>query len=48
LGVKRKPYVGQIVTVRGTPCRIFKVHAFGTIDVESLCGEYAWRLSGLP
>lgn len=40
--------IGQLVTVRGIECRIFKVHPFGTIDVVSLCGNYAWRLSGMP
>lgn len=39
--------IGMIVTVRGIKCRIFKVREFGTIDVVSLCGNYAWRLSGL-
>ncbi len=41
------PKVGMLVTVRGVKCRIFKVRPFGTIDVESLCGKYAWRVSGL-
>ena len=40
--------IGQLITVRGIECRIFKVHPFGTIDVVSLCGNYAWRLTGLP
>lgn len=43
-----KPRIGQHVMVRGVECVIFKIHAFGTIDVESLDGKHAWRLSGLP
>ena len=42
-----KPSIGQIVTIRGIPCRIVKIRAFGTIDVVSLDGQYAWRVSGL-
>ena len=41
------PQVGQIVTVHGKDCRIVKVRPFGTIDVVSLDGSKAWRLSGL-
>jgi hypothetical protein len=39
--------VGSEITVRGHLCRVFKVHPFGTIDVESLCGRFAWRVTGL-
>jgi len=41
------PKIGQLYTVRGKQCRIFKIHPFGTMDVVSLCGNYAWRVSGL-
>jgi hypothetical protein len=44
---KNIPKIGQLVTVRGVKCRIFKIREFGTIDVESICGNYAFRLSGL-
>ena len=44
----KKPRVGQVVSVRGKRCRIFKVHPAGTIDVESLDGKSAFRISGLP
>lgn len=52
-GIKRTkagsnvPAVGMRVTVHGTPCRIFKVRPAGTIDVVSLDGRRAWRLTGL-
>lgn len=39
--------VGSEITVRGHVCRVFKVHPFGTVDVESLCGRFAWRVTGL-
>lgn len=42
-----KPKVGDHVNVRGVPCEIFKVRAFGTVDVVSLDGKRAWRVSGL-
>lgn len=42
-----KPKVGQLVTVRGVVCRIVKVRELGTIDVVSLDGSKAWRLTGL-
>ena len=42
-----KPSLGQIVTVYGYQCRIFKIHAAGTIDVVRLDGSRAYRLSGL-
>ena len=41
------PRVGMLVTVRGVRCRIFRIHPFGTLDCVSLCGNYAWRVSGL-
>lgn len=42
-----RPSVGMLVNVHGRQCRITHVHKFGTIDVVSLCGNYAWRLTGL-
>jgi hypothetical protein len=42
-----KPTIGAIVTVYGHKCRVFRIHPAGTVDVVSLCGEYAWRVSGL-
>ena len=43
----RAPRVGDLLTLYGHPCRVFKVHPFGTIDVESLDSDHAWRISGL-
>lgn len=43
----KRPHVGMLMTVRGIRCRIFKVRPLGTVDVLSLCGRYAWRVSGL-
>ncbi len=42
-----KPAIGQIITVRGVTCRIVKILAFGTIDVVSLDGSRAFRMTGL-
>ena len=42
-----KPQIGQIVRVYGKDYRIVKIHPFGTIDVVSLDGSKAFRLSGL-
>lgn len=42
-----KPKVGDETTVRGMRCRITKVWPFGTIDVVSLDGKHAWRVTGL-
>lgn len=41
------PKIGQIVTVYGHACRVFKIHAAGTIDVVRVDGSRAYRLSGL-
>jgi hypothetical protein len=41
------PYVGQSCTVRGHECKVTAVYPAGTIDVVSLDGEHAWRISGL-
>jgi hypothetical protein len=43
----KKPQVGMLVKVYGFQCRIFKIHPFGTIDVVTLDGSRAYRLSGL-
>jgi hypothetical protein len=42
-----KPKLGQRITVRGVICTIVQVRAAGTIDVVSLDGKHAWRVSGL-
>ena len=42
-----KPAIGMIVKVLGQDCRITKIRPFGTIDVESLDGLRAYRVSGL-
>jgi hypothetical protein len=43
-----KPHVGQLVTVYGQECKIFAVHEIErAIDVVTLNGEKAWRISGL-
>lgn len=41
------PKIGQRVIVRGITCEVFRVHPLGTLDVVSLCGQYAFRISGL-
>jgi hypothetical protein len=45
--VESAPQVGGLVNVRGQQCRIFKVRPFGTLDVVTLDGERAYRVSGL-
>ena len=42
------PKIGQIITVRGKPCQIVRVHSFGTIDVCDLITGKASRVTGLP
>ncbi len=42
-----KPKIGQLITVKGCKCRITAVYRAGTIDVETLCGNFAWRVTGL-
>jgi len=45
----RRPKIGQLVTLpSGKKARIFKVHPFGTVDVLTVDGERAFRLTGLP
>lgn len=39
--------IGDIITVYGHQCRVFKVHPFGTVDVIRLDGSRAYRVSGL-
>lgn len=39
--------VGDEMTVRGCLCRVVRVHALGTVDVEEVNGDHAWRVSGL-
>lgn len=42
-----KPKVGQIIKVYGQDCRIIKIRYFGTVDVVTLDGLRAYRVSGL-
>lgn len=44
---KASPYVGQPITVRNVPCQIVKVRPFGTLDVVSIDGKHAFRVTGL-
>ena len=39
--------VGDVFEVRGVTVRIIKIRPFGTIDVVTLDGEKAFRISGL-
>ncbi len=39
--------IGQKIVVRGVVCRVFRIHPMGTVDVVSLDGLRAWRVSGL-
>lgn len=39
--------VGAVVVVYGVRCVVFKVRPFGTVDVLSLDGKQAFRVSGL-
>jgi hypothetical protein len=47
-GAAGYPKLGDLMTVRFTKCRIVKVHPLGALDLVSLCGNYAFRVSGLP
>lgn len=39
--------LGSIITVYGVACRIYRVHKFGTFDVEATDGSgRCWRVSG--
>ena len=42
-----KPIIGQLITVRNVLCRIVKIRPFGTLDVVSVSGNLAFRVSGL-
>ena len=44
----KRPEIGQLYKVYGVLCRIVKVRAFGTLDVVTLDGTKAYRVSGLP
>lgn len=41
------PKIGDLMNFNGYTCRVFKVHKFGTVDVVTVCGKYAWRVTGL-
>jgi hypothetical protein len=41
------PQVGMTMTVRGILCRIVRLLPHGTVEVVSLDGERAFRVSGL-
>ena len=41
----RPPFIGQTFEVRGVPCRAFRIHPFGTVDVEAPDGN-CFRLTG--
>lgn len=43
----KTPVVGQLVEVHGVKCRITRIRKFGTIDVLTLDGTRAWRVTGL-
>lgn len=45
--MRETPRVGMLVRVYGVQCEIVRVLPFGTIDVVSLDGSRAWRVSGL-
>lgn len=39
--------IGMQVVVRGIRCRVVAIHRAGTVDVEEIGGNRAWRVSGL-
>lgn len=43
----KKPKIGQLVKFRGEQYRILRILKFGTIDILSLDGNNAFRISGL-
>lgn len=45
--LNEKPKIGQIMVVYGLKCRIFKIHPFGTVDVEEINGPHVYRITGL-
>lgn len=40
--------IGTIITVYGQPCRVYRMHPLGTVDVETLDGKRCYRVTGLP
>ena len=40
-----KPKVGDAMCAHGIPCTITRVYPFGTCDVLSTCGRFAWRIT---
>ena len=42
-----RPKVGDLCTIRGLACKITKVLPFGTIEVEAIEQDKAYRVSGL-
>ena len=45
--MEKKLRVGDIIMVYGQECRIYRVHDFGTYDVETLDGARCYRVTGL-
>ena len=43
----QKPTIGQIIQARGRECRIYKIYAFGTVDVECVKTGECFRITGL-
>lgn len=43
-----RPQIGMVMMVRNQKCRIVKIHKFGTVDVETIDGTRAYRVTGLP
>jgi hypothetical protein len=44
---EKKLSIGDIITVYGQKCRIYRVYDFGTYDVETLDGTRCYRVTGL-
>lgn len=42
-----KPVVGQPIDVRGTPCKVTRVYACGTLECEAIHGSGFFRMTGL-
>lgn len=49
--MSKRPNVGSVyyfpVYGRQVPCRVVKVHPFGTVDVVRLADEKVFRITGL-
>lgn len=43
--MNNKPTIGQTVTVYGMLCTIYRIHPFGTMDVEAPDGR-CFRVTG--